>query len=182
MDFGGVVASAVDSLDKLSMTDAARRVDQFQGLRSGGLRSIRRFLRPGDGGGSHCSASSPAPRPGTIRGTPKRPVDRIGVRPRRCACRKPRPSWPWPLDHRDEIRGGNELSGPNASGIHADNCARTTRCAVSTGLPRRYQRAGVAPPSTDERPRQRHRDPRAPAPDHGPRTTPAWREDPKHAA
>jgi hypothetical protein len=26
---------------------------------------------------------------------------------------------------------------PNAAGIHADNWARMTRCAVSTGLPRR---------------------------------------------
>ena len=35
------------------------------------------------------------------------------------------------------------LSDPKAAVIHADNCARMTRCAVSTGLPRRNQQAAV---------------------------------------
>src|SRR4051794_11803383 len=55
-----------------------------------------------------------------------------------------------------------------------------TRCAVSTGLPRRDQRARTAAAATDDRPGQGRRNPRAPAPDRRLRTAPARREDPVH--
>lgn len=56
------------------------------------------------------------------------------------------------------------------------------RCAVSTGLPRRDQRPRAATTTADERPRQGRRDPRAPAPDHGPATTATRRPGPVHAS
>ena len=84
------------------------------------------------------------------------------------------------FDHRNEIRCVYKLSGPNAAGIHANSCARMIRCAASTGLPRRDQHARAAAAAADERPGQGRRDPRAAAPDHGPRTATARREGPVH--
>ena len=47
------------------------------------------------------------------------------------------------------------IEGFEAVLSHAEHCAMMTRCAVSTGLPRRDQHARVAAAAADQRPRQR---------------------------
>jgi predicted transposase YbfD/YdcC len=70
-----------------------------------------------------------------------------------CGCRKPRPSWSWPLRSRGWVRRcGDEFPSPDAAVIYAERCARMTRCAVSTGLPQRDQHARVAAAAADGRP------------------------------